>query len=103
MTAVEHADDNLLSTFLGAMNAYRDQHRHDEPVTTLIRNAQLAGVRAAVAEWERHPGDGEATYPGHLAITDPAEKDRLKAQGWTCLGYSTFYFLAPPAPVDGGP
>jgi hypothetical protein len=101
--ATTFADDPTLRIFRGAVDDYLARNRHAFPPAILSRNAQQAGIDALRNWWERHPGDGETHYDGHLAITDAGEKDRLKAAGWTCLGYSTFYFLAPPDSADGGP
>lgn len=110
--AAAYADDPTLPIFRAAVDAYVAQHRGREHATVLSRNAQAAGLAAARSWWQRHPGQDEDT--SDLVLTgDRAHKDQLVAQGWTCLGASTQYVLAPPgwqppstdpaSPVDGGP
>jgi hypothetical protein len=107
-----YADDPTLRLFDATAADYLARNRHHQPVTELARNAKRAALAAVRSEWQRHPGQDEDT--SDLVLTaDRAHKDQLVAQGWTCLGASTQYVLAPPgwqppstdpaSPVDGGP
>jgi hypothetical protein len=104
--AVAYTEEPTLPIFRAAVEAYVAQHRHSEPATVLSRNAQAAGLAAVRSWWQRHPGQDEDT--SDLVLTaDRAHKDQLVAQGWTCLGASTQYVLAPPgwqqpSTEDGG-
>jgi hypothetical protein len=94
--AAAYADDPSLRIFRSAVDAYLAEHRGHEHASVLSRNAQQAGLNAVRDELARHPAEAKLDLTGYRITTSLAEKDRLKAAGWTCVGASHLYVLAPP-------
>jgi hypothetical protein len=99
--AASCADDAGLRIFRNTMAAYLAEHRGHEHASALSRNAQQAGLDAVRDELARHPAETELDLTGYRVTTSLAEKDRLKAIGWTCVGASHLYVLAPPEHSEG--
>lgn len=101
MTAAEQGYEPGWETYCAARDDYRTRHRH-EPLETLARDAQRAGLAAALAA---HAGEVPAAKGPGVFITSYADVAREMVRGgqWRTIGANGAMNYLEPAYVPAYP